>query len=62
MIDNGALCGEELTAVVALHDLGAGLLVLSGWQGGELVYHHHLGVTQTACRSRTRRHDRVSSA
>lgn len=44
MLDNGALNGGDLTLVVALHALGTGLLLLSGWLGGELVYRHHLAM------------------
>ena len=44
MLDEGALSGGELTAVVALHAAGVALLMVSGWIGGEMVYRHHLGV------------------
>src|SRR5262245_18657346 len=39
-----ALEGGRLTAVVILHAVGAGLLLLSGWLGGEMVFRHHLGI------------------
>jgi uncharacterized membrane protein len=41
---NGALAGSSLTAVVALHGIGVGMLAISGALGGEMVYRHHLGV------------------
>ncbi|MGD9891300.1 MAG: DUF2231 domain-containing protein [Dehalococcoidia bacterium] len=44
MWDDGALDGGRLTAVVILHVVGVGLLALSGWLGGEMVYKHHLAV------------------
>jgi uncharacterized membrane protein len=43
-IDDGALSGSMLTAVVALHGIGVGMLAISGALGGEMVYRHHLGV------------------
>ena len=44
MRDDGAVNGSELTLVVILHALGVGLLGLSGWLGGEMVFRHHLGM------------------
>ena len=44
MMDNGAVEGRDLGIVVALHAAGVGLLLLSGWLGGEMVFRHHLGV------------------
>jgi uncharacterized membrane protein len=44
MWDAGATDGGRLTAVVVMHAAGVGLLALSGWLGGEMVYKHHLGV------------------
>ena len=44
MRDDGALTGGNLTLVVALHAAGAGILLLSGWLGGEMVFRHHLGM------------------
>jgi uncharacterized membrane protein len=44
MLDGGATDGGALTAVIVLHVAGLGLLGLSGWLGGELVYRHHLGM------------------
>lgn len=44
MYDDGATDGGALTAVIALHALGTGMLMLSGWLGGEMVYRFHLGM------------------
>lgn len=44
MLDDGATEGNELALVVVLHAVGVGLLGLTGWLGGEMVYHHHLGM------------------
>jgi uncharacterized membrane protein len=44
MLDENAASGTALGAVVALHAVANGLLALSGWLGGELVFRHHLGV------------------
>ncbi|HXH20959.1 MAG TPA: DUF2231 domain-containing protein [Dehalococcoidia bacterium] len=44
MRDGGALEGGNLTLVVALHAIGAGLLSASGWIGGEMSYRHHLAI------------------
>ena len=44
MLDNGAVDGDRLAVVTALHAAGSGLLLLSGWLGGEMVYRHHLGM------------------
>jgi uncharacterized membrane protein len=44
MWDDGAVSGGRLTAVVVMHAAGVGLLALSGWLGGEMVYKHHLAV------------------
>jgi uncharacterized membrane protein len=44
MRDAGALTGNDLTAVVVLHAAGVGMLLLSGWLGGEMVFRHHLGM------------------
>jgi uncharacterized membrane protein len=38
------LSGSSLTAVVALHAVGVGLLTISGALGGEMVYRHHLAM------------------
>jgi len=44
MLDGGATGGGALSAVFVLHLVGVGLLGLSGWLGGEMVYRHHLGM------------------
>jgi len=44
MLDDGATSGGALSAVFVLHLVGLGLLGLSGWLGGEMVYRHHLGM------------------
>lgn len=43
--------GEELTAI-ALAYLGLGLLALTGWLGGELVFRHGVGRTDPTVRLR----------
>ena len=42
MRDNGALDGGELSFAVALQAVAVGLLLLSGWIGGEMVFRDHL--------------------
>lgn len=42
--DEAATAGGRLTAVIVLHAAGVGLLALSGWLGGEMVYRRHIGV------------------
>lgn len=44
MMDNGATSGGMLTAVVIMHGVGVGMLLLSGWLGGEMAYRHHLAM------------------
>lgn len=44
MLDNNAIDGGQFTAVLVLHIVGVGLLALSGWLGGEMVFRHHLGM------------------
>lgn len=44
MLNDGARSGARLTTVILLHLIGTGLLALSGWLGGEMVYRHHLAV------------------
>lgn len=43
MLDNGATDGTQLGVVVVLHAVGVGLLLLSGWLGGEMVFRKHIG-------------------
>jgi uncharacterized membrane protein len=44
MFDHGALSGGNLTLVVILHAVGTGILGVSGWLGGEMVYRYHLSM------------------
>lgn len=44
MLDEGATSGGQLASVFILHLVGVGLLGLSGWLGGELVFRHHLAM------------------
>jgi uncharacterized membrane protein len=44
MLDHNATDGTALGAVIALHAAGTGLLLLSGWLGGEMVFRHHLAM------------------
>jgi uncharacterized membrane protein len=44
MRNDGAVDGSDLTLVVILQAVAVGLLALSGWLGGELVFRHHLGM------------------
>jgi uncharacterized membrane protein len=44
MVNQGAVEGGALMAVVAMHAIGAGILAVSGWIGGELVYRKHIGI------------------
>jgi uncharacterized membrane protein len=44
MFFTDATDGIALVIVVALHAAGVGLLLISGWLGGELVYHYHIGM------------------
>ncbi len=42
--DHGALAGGRLTAVIVLQAIGVGILGLSGWLGGEMIFRHHLAM------------------
>ncbi len=44
MLDHNAVSGGQLGTVFVLHLVGVGLLALSGWLGGEMVYRHHIGM------------------
>lgn len=44
MLDDGAIDGGRLTAVVVMHGVGLALLLPAGWLGGEMVFRHHLAV------------------
>lgn len=39
-LDCQATSGGSLAGVVILHGIGVGMLAVSGWLGGEMVYHH----------------------
>jgi uncharacterized membrane protein len=43
-VDDGALRGDMLIAVVVLHGIGIAMLSVSGALGGEMVYRHHLAM------------------
>jgi len=44
MRDRGALDGGRWTIVLLLQLLAVGLLSVSGWLGGEMVFKHHLAM------------------
>jgi len=44
MWDGNAIEGSNGAMATALQAVGVGLLALSGWIGGEMVYRHHLGM------------------
>ena len=44
MLDHNATSGGQLGTVFVLHLVGVGLLMLSGWLGGEMVFRHHIGM------------------
>lgn len=48
MLKHNAVDGSSLVAVVVLHFVGVGMLGLSGWLGGEMVFRHHVGVVDDA--------------
>ena len=63
--DDGALDGGRLGAVVALHAVGSGMLLVSGWLGGEMVYRRHLAIIPEDAMvedAEHRRHDRGRTA
>ena len=43
-LDDNAARGGAQVAVLVLHAVGVGLLLLSGWLGGEMVFRHHLAM------------------
>lgn len=43
-LGDNAVSGGRQVAVLILHAVGVGLLLLSGWLGGELVFRHHLAM------------------
>jgi len=44
MREDRAINGGRQTIVLILHAVGVGLLLLSGWLGGEMVFRHHLAM------------------
>jgi uncharacterized membrane protein len=65
MWDDGAVDGGRLTTVIALHAVGVGILALSGWLGGEMVFKHHLAVVPDDAeleRAEHARHDLPAAA
>ena len=44
MWDHAALSGGDLTLVVILHAIGVGILSVSGWLGGEIVFRRHVAM------------------
>jgi uncharacterized membrane protein len=62
MRDNGAVSGSDMSMAIALQAIAVGLLVLSGWIGGEMVFRHHLGVVPEdadVAEQESRRHGRI---
>ena len=44
MLNDNAVGRNSYIVVLVLHAIGFGVLGLSGWLGGEMVYKHHLSV------------------
>lgn len=62
MLDGNAKDGGLLGAMVVLHAVGVGLLGLSGWLGGEMVYVKHLAMVpddDLAEQEEQQRHERA---
>jgi uncharacterized membrane protein len=57
MRNHDALTGDDLAAAVILHGAGLGILLLSGWLGGEMVYRHHLGMVPDTSALEREEHD-----
>ena len=53
MVGNDVAVGFPLYLTVALHAAGVGMLMVSGWLGGELVYRHHIGVVPSTTNTTT---------
>jgi uncharacterized membrane protein len=53
MYDDRAVAGGALTGVFIIHLVGVGLLLLSGWLGGEMVFRHHLAMVPDDAESET---------
>jgi uncharacterized membrane protein len=61
MIGEDVAVGFPLYLTVALHAAGVAMLMVSSWLGGELVYHHHIGVVPAATHISTGADDEVRS-
>lgn len=62
MRDGNAIEGSNGAMATALQAVGVGLLALSGWIGGEMVYRQHLGMIPEngeVAEEEVRRHGRV---
>ncbi len=60
MLDDNAVDKGAFSVVLILHAMGFGILGLSGWLGGEMVYKHHLSVVPDDAqleREESMRHD-----
>jgi uncharacterized membrane protein len=55
MVGNDVAVGFPLYLTVALHAAGVGMLMVSGWLGGELVYRHRIGVVPATTNTTTYR-------
>jgi uncharacterized membrane protein len=44
MLNDHAVAGGRQVVVLVLHAVAVGLLLLSGWLGGEMVFRHHLAM------------------
>ena len=62
MLNNGAIDGGRLTAVLILHIIGVGFLGLSGWLGGEMAFRHHIGMVPEDMEVETAEHMRHERA
>lgn len=62
MLDDNATSGGQLTTVFILHLVGSGLLALSGWLGGEMVYRHHLSIIPDDAQLEAEEHRRHDTA
>lgn len=60
MLDANALNGGRLGVTIALHAVGVGALLVSGWLGGEMVFRHHLAVIPDDSELESAEHERHS--
>ena len=44
MLNDGAVAGGRLTIMFIIHVVAVGMLAVSGWLGGEMVFRHHLAM------------------